>query len=293
MKFLVAIVLLASPFSAFAQFVACNGCTESQYETTALNLGLGDRYIADLTNHVASAYHVSREPAGNGKYTYAVDPADMPASYQSGFNAWDTYEKAHPSSAPIIVTVPNPPPPNTQFPTGVFNYTGLQWASLTNPLSTLSGYMINLQGCLTCYQGWDSMSPAGFAMIADLLAAQSPVSITVVGSKLEVAPIQLNITTTDGSQIQVQYANGTATLTQVIDKYKNNIPLNKNQAAGRAYEVPPNDTTYKQALGNYLGQLGYGISTGGGSGGTGGTLHWVCVESVDDGGNTIYTCTGD
>lgn len=291
-KFAMTIALLALSISAQAQFIGCNGCNEAGYQQTAVNQGIGTHYISDTTNRVATGWQNSLQSNGVGGWEYVQTQVPVPTNLQNGFNDWLNLLDHYQQGADIVVVVPTPRPPG--YPSQTDGQGALAWASTTQNVAAMRNYLINLQSTIWTNNDvltWENAGAGSLGMVIDMIAAQSGVSITVLGSKIEPNAVQFEIDSSEGSSISLSYdpATGATTLTAVVDRYGNSLPLNHNAANGVKFKVPTSDTDYTQKLGNYLNkQMGYTLVQGGG--GTGTQHGATCVEETDGDGNTTYTC---
>lgn len=60
----------------------CDACTDQQFETMAISLGTGKKYLYDFTGRSLRYYQVSREPKAGGGFLYGAleigaDPASL------------------------------------------------------------------------------------------------------------------------------------------------------------------------------------------------------------------------
>jgi hypothetical protein len=148
-------------------------------------------------------------------------------------------------SGSILVVVPDPRP--VVYPGSYDAWSAIEWATNTSYQSEISNWVVNLQKH-AIDENWLPSAAAA------LLVRQSG----IVRNEYE-STIQFKIQTKDGSTITLEWDDGKLTLLSVIDQYGNAIPIldynNDTNFNGR-YDIPANNSTYAQALINYLNALG-------------------------------------
>ena len=262
----VAGVFVANSAHSQSVIFQCNACNEASYEKMAIGLGIGNHLIGDFTNDILEGFHVTREPAGDGKYTYELDPLTITALQQEAFNAYYTVITTYHSNA-ILVNVPNPRPAG--YPVNYDGGNAIVWASQPQYYNAINEWLINLQNAAGA-DGPDSWMqlPASAA----LLALQTGIDVSGFSPVL-----QFQIQVTDKTVVTFRWdSSGKATELSVVDPYGNNVPI-KNQSGttnfNGTYNIPAaGNPVYLNQLVNYLNQLGAGLANTG----QGGTVAIIC-----------------
>jgi hypothetical protein len=122
---------------AFGQYASaaptawlCNGCTELQFDTTALARAQssgqagGNQWLYDFNSNKLRKYEVDREPALGGGYTYTAWRIAPTAGEQNFFalaiNAW--IDTNHSMKRTVIINSSSSPSGSPPFPSQVTNF---------------------------------------------------------------------------------------------------------------------------------------------------------------------------
>ena len=274
----------------------CTGCSAAQEESTALSMGLGNVYVADVQARTVNAYSVyadvddSTRPPTHVRYA-DLTPGSEPylSAARGAVNFYNMAPKGWTKSLNLSTSgvlsgsgVNDIVVPYSDGTKNVYNVIdpGVPQNSLTNWVknsagSYANGYMMNFIGL------------AGTFHVVDMTAVQK---------------IVITVTFQDGSKIDIDADFSTTNPTYTVDpksgrdSHGNNVPATRQAATCSTggqngictynFDGPGNPTD----LPNWTQRMQrFGVTIG--TGGTGGSPHgtWACV-STGEGENTVYYC---
>lgn len=248
----------------------CPACTEMQLEQKAIGLGIGTKYLYDLTASAMRAFYVSREPNASGGYVYDVYEVDVEPAYQAIFQkAKAVYASGGTLARSVVLGLPGAPNTSghsTDSVFGLFN---------SSNGSTIFGDWL---GAYFSQQNIPVSVPQGTVELTQVILANPTVEFT--GDE---ARVDVTVTFKDGraefvlskDQKRYTYVSGSAR-----DSNGNVIPETKSQVSPYPYSIPGGENNPSYGGWGTLMQY-WGVPTGAGG--------WKCGVA-SGGGSSSYTC---
>jgi len=252
---------------------ACNGCSETQFETKAISLGTGKRYLYDFSGRTLRYYQVSREPKPGGGYLYEAIELGADPAYLSYFDGSIEYRDMYGAfSKTAVINLQLAPNTGGHANDSVFSL--FLTSSGSNNFGTWLGeYFVS--------QGIPISSPDAAQRLDGLIRAVPGITYTDDGKRLIVVVVfkdgEATFDLTDSEQRYKRRAGS------AIDSDGHPIPENPSQVQTVPYPFPggtgsSNFINFQSLMTFYR----FPIGTGG----------WRCGTASGGGGSTV-TCVLD
>ena len=250
----------------------CDGCTEQQFETKAISLGTGKKYLYDFTGRKLRHYQVSREPKMGGGYLYEAIELGADPAYLAYFGDSLAYRDLYGTFAKtVVINLLAAPNTGGHASDSVFSLF-LSSEGATNFGSWLGGYFAS--------QGIPVSFPDAAERLDGLIRDVPGITYTGTGDDMRLVVVvefkdgEATFDLTDNEK-RYKLRPGTA-----IDSDGHPIPENAGQVRPVPYGFPggPGSSNYL----NFQSLMGfYGIPIGSGG--------WSC-GTASGGGSSSVNC---
>lgn len=261
---------LFPPVVAATKYVAhpCAGCTEAQFEQTAIGKGLGFHYLYDFPRKQFRKYEVIREPNGNGNYRYEANLQSVEAEAMALFNKAEyVYSTGGGTlTRSVVLTLPQAVGAGNHANDSAFD------------LARTNGGAKQFGDWLAQYlqsQNIPADAAIGTKELEDLRRANP--AITFTGKKMR---IHVRVKFKDGeAELEITEDEQSYNLKALYDDQGNPIPRALDQARGIHYDFDDPNSAAARGFESLFLHWGVPIGTGG----------WRCGVAVGGDGRSI-TC---